>query len=170
MNVGSQVRYKRCPKCGTVVLMSMAICPVCDRHFQTTAGLSNQTQVSTSGWATASPYSYAGAVDASFAPVQPGALVNRQSGRMDYVPVAVAAIGLPWLGMILNHQFSKGLVVFAVSALAVVGWLLAPHDSPLILLSAALVAVAGYVIGLLDVVAIAQRYSRGEDIREWDWF
>ena len=72
--------------------------------------------------------------------------------------------------MMMNHQLSKGLLVLGFLILAGAGWAFAPHGSPLVLLSGALIAVAVYVIGLLDVVAIAQRAARGEDIREWDWF
>src|SRR5579862_7286931 len=106
---GPMVRYKRCPQCGTVVLMTMAICPVCDRHFQTTAPFSKGSSASTAAWATASPYSYAGAVDTYG--VQPQAFVQREAGKTDWIPFSMALIGLPWLGIILNHQFAKGMVV-----------------------------------------------------------
>jgi hypothetical protein len=89
---------------------------------------------------------------------------------MDYAPIAVSAIGLPWAGMMMNHQFSKGMVILALVVLTAVGGVFGPHNNPLVFLTVALIGLAIYVIGLLDVVAIAQRLSRGEDVREWDWF
>lgn len=161
---GPMVRYKRCPQCGTVVLMTMAICPVCDRHFQTTAPYARSA---TTSWTTQSPYSYAGTGD-GFA-MHPQALTHRESGQLDWMPIIMAALFLPWLGMILNHQFAKGTVVL-LAMIGIVACIFLGLNSPLLLLTGVLGAIAAYVIGLLDVYSIAQRFARGEDVREWDWF
>lgn len=89
---------------------------------------------------------------------------------MNFGPIVAALLGLPWLGMILNHQFSKGMVVLAVTVGATIAAVLFGTSSPLMLLVTILAGIAGYVIGLLDVISIAQRYARCEDVREWDWF
>jgi hypothetical protein len=153
--------------------MSTAICPVCDRHFQTTAGASNTygpvSSAQTAHWAQGSPYAY-GNYSTDFQVKRPNAYTSHDSPKVEYAPILVSVLFLPWLGMILNHQVSKGLVTLAVIALTCAAYLLSPHGSPLILLTLVLIGLAYYVIGLLDVIAIAQRLARSEEVREWDWF
>jgi hypothetical protein len=146
--------------------MTMAICPVCDRHFQTTAPYAQQKLTTTNSWATVSPYSYS-ASDAYAA--KPQAYDQDGKTKMDWVPFIVALLGLPWLGMILNHQFGKG-TMYLMAMLCIAACVFFGLGSPLVLLIGVLGGIAAYVIGLLDVYAIAQRFARSEDVREWDWF
>src|SRR5579862_3475404 len=98
------IRFKRCPRCGDVVLITSPICPCCDRHFQTVAFLKAMPQsYGATLFATASPFSYAGSTTdpsdfyVSGTP-KPKRSVDTEVRAM---PIAVAVIDLAWLGMIL---------------------------------------------------------------------
>jgi|GEM_PF-6792350 len=160
------VRYKRCPQCASVVLMTAEICPTCDRHFQTTGDMKRQTNSygQTPSWATASPYN-------AYQPTDPkNSFFEVEQGKVQFGPIILAAIGLGCFGMMLNHQFAKGLVVLGLYILTFVATA-ALHAAPsAMLITWLIVGVGGYTVSLIDVICIAQRYARGETVGEWQWF
>jgi hypothetical protein len=164
------VRFKRCPQCGAVVLMTAEICPTCDRHFQTTGDMKRQSaSFSNPTWATANPYGFE--QDTAY---QPATVSNSffevEQGKVQYGPILLAAVGLGFFGMMLNHQFTKGLLVLGIYLLTIAA-VATLHLAPAVsMITYLIVFVGGYTVSLIDVIGIAQKYARGETVREWEWF
>ena len=168
----SFVRFKRCPQCGDVVLITSPICPCCDRHFQTVAFLKAYPQsYGATLFATASPYGYAGAaVDPSDFYINGSKTTKRSADtEVRVMPIVLAVIDLAWLGMILNKQVGKGILTSAAWICWLVGLFLYGHTQVGFLVTT-LVGIGGYIVGLADVICIAARRSRAEPVGDWDWF
>ena len=150
--------------------MTAEICPTCDRHFQTTGNMKAQAPAMVNpSWATANPYTYGQGGD--FQPMAASnQLLDVEPSAVQYGPIILAAIGLGWLAMMMNHQFTKGLLVLGLYMLTF-GIVTIGHVPPAAgLMTYLLVGVGGYVVSLIDVYCISHKYARGETVREWEWF
>ncbi len=150
--------------------MSAPICGCCDRTYVTTARFTRQSNYSSLvASLVPNPYLYDNTNDF--------VVVNNQRKTANattsaYTPVSIvsAAIGLAWLGMILNGQKSKGVVILFATLIAMVCGALVARESQVLMLFTVVASVGAYLVGLVDVIMIANRLKHHEIVREWDWF
>jgi hypothetical protein len=144
-----RVRFKRCPECGDVTLLSAPICSCCDRAFVTTSRYVRKAHyVQSVPSLIPSPYLYDGANDFAVLSQKPA---TRVQDRQSYNALAIfaALAGLGWAGMMLNGQ---------------------AREVPVLLLFTCVAGIGGYLVGVLDVICISNRLRKNEDVSEWDWF
>jgi hypothetical protein len=163
------VRFKRCPECGDVTLMTAPICGCCDRTYVTTARFVRQAMVQGLVANLApNPYLYNNPDDFVVLnqPARPAAATQAHSP----IAVVAAVLAQAWLGMILNGQKAKGVVMLMATIVLLVCGLLVAQESQVLMLFAVVAGVGAYLVGLVDVILIANRVKNGEIVREWDWF
>jgi hypothetical protein len=165
-----RVRFKRCPECGDVTLLSAPICSCCDRAFVTTSRYVRKAHyVQGVPSLIPSPYLYDGANDFAVLSQKPATKVQ---DRQSYNALAIFAAfaGLGWAGMMLNGQKTKGLAVLVAFAAWLVCAAIVARESPVLLLFTCVAGAGGYLVGVLDVICISNRLRKNEDVSEWDWF
>ncbi|HWD41946.1 MAG TPA: hypothetical protein VG944_24105 [Fimbriimonas sp.] len=152
--------------------MSAPICPTCDRHFVTTARFVRKleffSESPAAAFATTNPYAF-NSLNDDFQVVS-----NRRQAsageKPSLLPVLFAAIFLPWIGMIMNKQSTKGVFML----LAMLLWLICGFSvwgvSQMMLAVTAIAGMGLYIVGLVDVYSIARKRANGYSVGEWDWF
>ncbi len=71
--------------------------------------------------------------------------------------IVLAAIFSGWIGMIINKQVIKGVVMLIGGVFFT-------------LITGGLGIFVVYPLGLIDVILIANRLRRGEPVGQWQWF
>jgi hypothetical protein len=171
------VRFKRCPECGDVSLMSAPICSCCDRSYVTTARFTRKkvtfepmamTMAMSGSSTAASPYMYNSRGD--FVVVGQHSRSAADEDRYNEYSVIAASLGLGWLGMILNGQRAKGVVVLTLFLVWLACSVFVARGSQELLLFSIVAGVGGYLVALVDVIGIANKLKSREKVGDWDWF
>lgn len=161
-----RVRFKRCPQCGDVVILTSVVCPTCDRSFQTTGHYRDELRGRSNRWESASPYLFSFGSQFEFnEPAYTG-----PQPMPDKKPIAFAALGLAPVGMFINQQSKKAVLATLAIAVILAALYFTMPPNMVGRIAATMVVFAIYVVGLIDVIGIATRHADNEQIGDWDWF
>ncbi len=141
MNGNPQI--KQCPQCGNMDSVAAGFCSRCGQKYPPYSNTFLPPTPQTTGL----PPRF-GSPDTIQLP--PGA----------YDPtlaIVLAVIFSGWIGMIINKQQLKGVVVLVAGIF-------------LILATGGLGVFVVYPLSLVDVILIGNRLKRGEPVAQWQWF